>query len=76
MKTIFNKVTSTAAGAVALLVGCAMAGLGMTVIALLAMFALAVVGLAFLASPFVAYAAQNAEIKEFETPRDPTAAAG
>ena len=36
--------------------------------------ALAAIGLAFLVSPFVAYAAKNAETEEFETPREPAAA--
>ena len=47
-----------------------MAGLGLTVIAALAMFVLAAIGLAVLASPFAAYAAQNSEAEEFETSRE------
>ncbi|WP_434054920.1 MAG: hypothetical protein RDA78_08655 [Roseibium sp.] len=53
MKTFMTKVTSAAAAAVALFVGCALAGLGLVVMALLAMFALAATGLALLAAPFM-----------------------
>ncbi len=56
MKTLANKITSGLAGAVVLLVGGAMAGLGLAVIAFLALFALAAIGLALLAKPFVAMA--------------------
>jgi len=52
MKSIFNKTASFAAAAVALVIGGAMAGLGLAMLAVLAMFALAVVGLALLAAPF------------------------
>lgn len=53
MKNLFNKLTSTAAAAIVVFIGAVMAGLGLTVIAVLAMFALAVLGLAVIASPFV-----------------------
>lgn len=53
MKSFFKKLTSTAAATIVVFIGCVMAGLGMTVIAVLAMFALAVFGLAIIASPFV-----------------------
>ena len=61
MKTILNKVTTTAAAAIAVLIGFAMAGLGLTVVAILVMFALAAVGLALIASPFVAASAATEE---------------
>ncbi|MGB7432784.1 MAG: hypothetical protein WA921_10005 [Ahrensia sp.] len=53
MKSFLKKLTSTSAAAIVVFIGCVMAGLGMTVIAVLAMFALAVFGLAIIASPFV-----------------------
>ena len=56
MKEQFNKMMSGVAGFGLFLVGCVMAGLGLSVVFFLAMFALAVVGLAFLASPLVALA--------------------
>ena len=56
MKSFLNQVASTAAGAVVFLVGCILAGLGLTVMLGLSMFALMAVGLAVLASPFVAVA--------------------
>ena len=59
MKSLLAKTTSTAAGAIVILVGCAMAGLGLTVIAVVALFALAAFGLALLARPFVAWAKPN-----------------
>ena len=65
MKKKLNQIASGAAGAVLFLVGCVMAGIGLSVAVLLAMFALAAVGLAILASPFLALA-QNAETEEAE----------
>lgn len=53
MKNLLNKLTSTAAAAIVVFIGAVMAGLGLTVVAVLAMFALAVLGLAVIASPFV-----------------------
>ena len=75
MKSLFAKITSTAAGAIVLLVGCAMAGLGLTVIAVLAMFALAVLGLALLARPFMALSEQNADDEAAEIFRERPSAA-
>ncbi|XYK82773.1 MAG: hypothetical protein ROO70_11335 [Labrenzia sp.] len=67
MKSILEKTTATFAGAIVVLVGCVMAGLGFTVIAFLAMFALAAYGLALIAAPFLAMAQKQAE--QFE-PQD------
>lgn len=53
MKNLFNKLTSTVAAAIVVFIGAVMAGLGLTVVAVLAMFALAVLGLAVIAAPFV-----------------------
>ena len=61
MKTLTDKITSIAAGAVTLLVGCMLAGLGLTVMAFLAIFALAAIGLAIIAAPFVALSRRAAE---------------
>ena len=60
MKNLPKRVASTVAGIVLFCVGCAMAGLGLTVIAFLAMFAIAAAGLAVLAAPFVAMAQPDA----------------
>ncbi len=56
MTALLNKAASTFAGIALFCVGCVMAGLGLSVVALLAVFAMATVGLAILASPFVALA--------------------
>ena len=64
MKSILEKTTATFAGAIVVLVGCVMAGLGFTVIAFLAMFALAAYGLALIAAPFLAMAQKQAEPSE------------
>ncbi len=56
MKTLLNKTASTLSGAVLFCIGGLMAGIGLTVIVLLAMFGLAAAGLAILAAPFVASA--------------------
>lgn len=66
MKSVFNKMTSTAAGVVVFLVGCALAGLGFTVLAFFAMFALAAYGLALIAAPFVELAMKTEDASEFE----------
>ena len=55
MKTLLNNTASTVAGVVLFFVGCAMAGLGLIVVALLATFALAAAALAILATPFVGW---------------------
>ncbi len=60
MKAFLNQAASTAAGIVLFVVGCVMAGLGLSVMALLALFALAAAGLAILAAPFVSLAAKGA----------------
>ena len=60
MKAFLNQAAATAAGVVLFCVGCLMAGLGLTVMALLALFALAATGLAILAAPFVSLAAKGA----------------
>jgi predicted Kef-type K+ transport protein len=59
MKNLLTKITSGVAGAIVLLVGCAMAGLGLSVIAFLAMVTLAAIGLALLAKPFVSVVEQR-----------------
>ena len=59
MKSLLNKVASTVAGVVLFCLGCVMAGLGLSVVALLAMFAMAAAGLAILASPFITLTEQN-----------------
>ncbi|MFN3129546.1 hypothetical protein [Roseibium sp.] len=64
MKSILEKTTATFAGAIVVLVGCVMAGLGFTVIAFLAMFALAAYGLALIAAPFLAMAQKQPEQSE------------
>lgn len=61
MKPFLNKAASAAAGGAVILAGCAMAGLGLTVIALLAMFALAAFGLSYLVAPLLPYAMQKPE---------------
>ena len=60
MKTILAKISSAVAGAVALLLAFAMAGLGFTVLAFLALIALATLGVALLASPFIGAAQPTA----------------
>lgn len=75
MKPFLNKVSSTVAGAVVVLVGCAMAGLGLTVMAFLAIFALAAFGLAILAKPFLDMSERNAEDVQADTFREEPAAA-
>ena len=59
MKQQLNKLMSGVAGFGLFLVGCVMVGLGLSVVFFLAMFALAVMGLAFLASPLVALAGRG-----------------
>jgi hypothetical protein len=59
MKSLLAKITSATAGAIVLIVGCAMAGLGLTALAFLAMIALAATALAFLVSPFLAWSQEN-----------------
>lgn len=75
MKTFMTKVTSAAAAAVALFVGCALAGLGLVVMALLAIFALAATGLAMIAAPFMPKPEEDIEGPGFRIIREnrPTA---
>ena len=54
MKSLMNKATTAISGLVMFLVACAMAGLGFALIGMLAFFAIVAVGLALVASPFVA----------------------
>ncbi len=54
MKNLINKLTVATSGAVLFVLGCVMAGLGFAVLGMLALFALATVGIALLASPFLA----------------------
>ncbi|MBO9420197.1 hypothetical protein J7444_01065 [Labrenzia sp. R4_1] len=78
MKSILEKTTATFAGAIVVLVGCVMAGLGFTVIAFLAMFALAAYGLALIAAPFLAMAqkqAEQSEPQDIDMPSDAQTAA-
>jgi hypothetical protein len=54
MNNLINKTTTTLSSVILFGIGCVMAGLGLAAISLLAMFALATVGLAFLAAPLIA----------------------
>lgn len=54
MTSFLNKIASSFAGLVLFLVGCVMAGLGLTMIAVLSVFAMVALGIALIASPFVA----------------------
>lgn len=53
MTNLINKAASSVASVVLFLVGAVMAGMSLAVVFLLAMFALAVAGLALLAAPFL-----------------------
>ena len=53
MTTLFTKATTLLSGTVLFLVGAAAAGLGLMVLALLALFGLAAMGFAALAAPFL-----------------------
>lgn len=59
MKDLLNKTTSAIAGVALFCFGCMMAGIGLFVVMLLALFAMAAAGLAILATPFVAMAQQG-----------------
>ena len=63
MKNLLNKITRAAIAVFAVIVGFVMAALGFTFIAFLAMFALAVVGLAMIAAPIIA---RNQKDKEHD----------
>ena len=56
MTTLLDKAASTLSGVALFCIGALMAGIGLSVVALLAMFGLAAAGLALLAAPFVASA--------------------
>jgi membrane protein implicated in regulation of membrane protease activity len=64
MKDLFTKITSGAAGFAVLFVGLAMAGLGLTVMAMFAMFALAAIGLALVVRPFMAATTSDSADKQ------------
>ncbi|MEL6125723.1 MAG: hypothetical protein AAGJ92_05995 [Pseudomonadota bacterium] len=66
MKTILDKAAATVSGIVLFCVACLMAGLGLSVIAFMALFGLAAGFLALLASPFIAMAipAEKADTAE------------
>ena len=66
MKSLLNKVVSGAASVGVFLVGCALAGLGLWLMVVLAMFAFAVIGLGILAAPVIALI-QSSENKDTET---------
>ena len=53
MKNLLTKITASVAGAVLVCLGFVLAGLGISVVAILAMFVLAAAGLGAIASPFV-----------------------
>jgi len=61
MKSFLNKAASNVAGVVLFFVGLVLAGLGLTVVALLAFFAMAAAGLAILATPFIPLADLTAD---------------
>jgi hypothetical protein len=54
MKTLITKAKSIISGGALFACGCVMAGIGLAVMSLLALFALFAVGVALLAAPFVA----------------------
>lgn len=71
MTTLITK-TTTAVSKIALFaIGCVMAGLGLAMMSMLALFALFTIGLAFLAAPFVA-AAQSRSVQDAQTTEDAT----
>ncbi len=53
MKSLFTNAAATASGAALFVLGCALAGIGLSVFALLVFFGLAAMGVAFLASLFL-----------------------
>lgn len=59
MKTLLAKAGSVAGATVAIAIALILAGLGITAMVYLALFALAVLGLGILAAPFVALARRN-----------------
>lgn len=73
MKSLISRLVPAAAAAALICIGFVLAGLGIWLVALLAMFALVAAGLGLLASPFVALL-QPAETPDQES-LDATAAA-
>lgn len=70
MKTFISKIASAAAAIVAIVLACVLAGLGLTALVYLALFALAVIGFSFLAAPFVAMAQRNAADDRGDMPNE------
>ncbi len=68
MKTFFNKATAGLSGVVAICIGGVLAGIGLSVVALLAMFGLAAAGLILIAAPFVATPAPEDVTVDTPTP--------
>ena len=64
MKSIFAKISTVAAAAVALTVGGAMAGLGLTLMALMAVIGFASFGVALLVLPFISPADVQEKFEE------------
>lgn len=62
MKTLITKATTALATIGLFAIGAVTFGLGFAVVAMLAMFALAVIGLGLIASPFIAIAERNGKV--------------
>ncbi|MCY4178880.1 MAG: hypothetical protein OXC60_09625 [Litoreibacter sp.] len=54
MKSFLTKIASSAANVALIILACVLAGLGLWLVFVLALFALAVIGLSFLAAPLLA----------------------
>ena len=74
MKTVLDKITYFATAAAIVLVGGALAGLGLTVLAFMSVVALVGFGVALLAAPFVKIPEQDFEIFKQEFRREKQAA--
>lgn len=74
MKSLITKTTTTLSGVVLFAFGCVMAGLGLAAISMLALFALATMGIAVLAAPFLAMV-QDDKSEADETAETPDATA-
>ncbi len=72
MKSLLNNLTATVADVVLFCAVCAVAGLGLAFLGLLAVFAFAAAGIALLVSPFVALA--RPDPRHSEGRQDPAAA--
>ena len=59
MKTLISKTTSAASVTLAILIACAVAGLGLMALFYLALLGFVVIGLGFLAAPIVALAQKH-----------------